>query len=168
MPRAVIDEIVTWAKTNITKEKTKWTLVHAVIKLAHSEHSYSICSFVSINKTEQNRNDEEINQTSSLLRIYTNQGVRETAILAHHGDLQSSQWWCHNSRRGIIVESRLGIATRLLSSLFPSFMSHYLAGFTWTFHFQILYLDLQTTSKKLKSSCRIIWVNLNHCRLWMV
>ena len=63
-----------------------------------------------------------------------------------------------NSRRGIIVESRLGIATRLLSSLLPSFMNHYLAGFTWTFHFQILYLDLQTTSKKLKSSCRIIWV----------
>ena len=26
---------------------------------AHSKHSYSICSFVSKNKTEKNRNDEK-------------------------------------------------------------------------------------------------------------
>ena len=37
--------------------------VHVVIRLGHSEHSYSIYSFVSKNKTGKNWNDEKINQT---------------------------------------------------------------------------------------------------------
>ena len=75
----------------IFKEKAKWKvrvlkIFHAqlhsklnylrcMIKIKHSQHSYSIFNFVFKNKTERNRNDEKHKQTSIIVKIHTNTNV---------------------------------------------------------------------------------------------